>query len=768
MLHSARPPPHLDPPRGPPVLVAERPHVAPPALAMPTSSPPMLTEAVVKHPVSDENSLSALQQLMLAAVSCITYVRGLLPEDQYKSRAIGTMSLKFLRRGMSETTDRLLNTFEHGVFDALQRRYLRTVTVAIIPRRDEPHRILECYRFSIDYPSDDARVTAEIFTQDRADPRELARVQCVTLADVARQTLRMMRALVMMLQSLTDLPAQCFLDVHLEYFDDVTPPDYEPPYFRPADFVPQLVTPARVHCHLGSIHTPHHRLALDVESTRDQDTSDSGLAPVPAVTSSSIPAISQPPTQPQPQQILPPSLPLPTATGPTATGTTTSTDHVDCVCGHNENDNGMVQCEGCKSWSHVVCWGYFHGNDPRCLNADFACHRCRVDVSPGMYDKLRDLALVRTAISVTWNEIPAVEASGDEEGGGGGSQTDAHVWKDGQLASRLSIPLDRARGLLTRLVAEHIGRWTTGLATVAVAKRASRRTKFEVRVDKHEPLAKSAVRFYFDPTLRELPPLPALSTTSSSQSSSQASSSSSSEAAAHPPPRPPSDPVPGTAVAAEPTPTATPASDSSADEWLPNTQPPLTQSGYPGATASASSPGPAPTPLAADAPAPTSYSSPGAASEAASKYSWSQLTGIAPTPLEPTSRPSTSRQPFEPPAPPSPTLSALFAGSAASQSLMYKLEQAQSMTQTQYPSQPSQESTQSTQPIVYRKPTPSQRSRKRALVVDDSDSQEALASQPPAAAAAVASRGGAGGGRGRGVGKRARYMSATDAPLSLV
>ncbi|KAH9930747.1 uncharacterized protein B0H18DRAFT_1116858 [Fomitopsis serialis] len=54
-------------------------------------------------------------------------------------------------RGFTEEADKLLDYMEHGIFDALQKQYLRSFILGIYLDNDDPNNIVEAYTFNFDY-----------------------------------------------------------------------------------------------------------------------------------------------------------------------------------------------------------------------------------------------------------------------------------------------------------------------------------------------------------------------------------------------------------------------------------------------------------------------------------------------------------------------------------------------------------------------------------------------------------------------------------------
>jgi hypothetical protein len=127
---------------------------------------------------------------------------------------------------------------EQGVFDALSKRYLRAVVFAIsIPTppaslscsaatdkrggENAHEKVIETYQWKIGY-TDDGEVTL--------NASRIAR----TKADLKAQAISLIRALLMFTHTLESLPCHRTLSLKLLYYDERTPPAYEPPFFQRA------------------------------------------------------------------------------------------------------------------------------------------------------------------------------------------------------------------------------------------------------------------------------------------------------------------------------------------------------------------------------------------------------------------------------------------------------------------------------------------------------------------------------------------------------
>ncbi|KAF3197189.1 DNA binding protein [Orbilia oligospora] len=127
----------------------------------------------------ERQSEKVVQDLINAAIGCITYLRGLIPEKSFcdmsygggsnepqpqtqsgvasqgsdktaKKKETGTR-VKHIRRGFSIEADTLLDLIECGIFEALSKGYLKAFQLAVFLDIDHPEVIQEAYTFSFNY-----------------------------------------------------------------------------------------------------------------------------------------------------------------------------------------------------------------------------------------------------------------------------------------------------------------------------------------------------------------------------------------------------------------------------------------------------------------------------------------------------------------------------------------------------------------------------------------------------------------------------------------
>ncbi|KAM0676814.1 hypothetical protein BDAP_002632 [Binucleata daphniae] len=72
-----------------------------------------------------------------------------------------------------------------------------------------------------------------------------------------------------------------------------------------------------------------------------------------------------------------------------------------CLCGVNNDDGDMLQCDKCDAWMHTVCCGFFSNTDKRMPEKEYICDFCKKEFS---LEYLRKIAMYRRALSVIYNE----------------------------------------------------------------------------------------------------------------------------------------------------------------------------------------------------------------------------------------------------------------------------------------------------------------------------------------------------------------------------
>ena len=137
---------------------------------------------------------------------------------------------------------RLLDAMENGVFDALERGYLRSVAL-VISHPDDPKTLLEEYLFTVEY--DEAKRARVLTSGGGAKEKERVLSADATgkkrdegrLTDpkrIRKNAIATTRTLLSLVRTLDALPDGSAANLNLTYTEE-TPATYEPPFFEAAD-----------------------------------------------------------------------------------------------------------------------------------------------------------------------------------------------------------------------------------------------------------------------------------------------------------------------------------------------------------------------------------------------------------------------------------------------------------------------------------------------------------------------------------------------------
>ncbi|KIK79348.1 hypothetical protein PAXRUDRAFT_36464 [Paxillus rubicundulus Ve08.2h10] len=235
--------------------------------------------------LTTNSSLQCVETLLKAGLGCIAYLRGLLPSDNFSEyhlsaqvnsalssqpsgslssdaqsrQTISGVTVMNLKRGFTNEGDRILDYLEKGIFEAIEKQYLRRFIFAIYLDSKDPNNIVEAYTFNFQYhrvPGTNT-VVPIMSLGDQLSKMSLCRTGGDPMADALKQgklpTLgEVKRSLKECLRS-SILPLQLMIKTlvttisHMEclpkcrygnfklFFNDNTPDDYQPPHFRAGD-----------------------------------------------------------------------------------------------------------------------------------------------------------------------------------------------------------------------------------------------------------------------------------------------------------------------------------------------------------------------------------------------------------------------------------------------------------------------------------------------------------------------------------------------------
>ncbi|KAM3866012.1 zebrafish testis-expressed 38 [Diretmus argenteus] len=204
---------------------------------------------------TEQASLVFVKRMVALAVSSITYMRGIFPEDAYRSRYLEDLCIKILREDCSASGARKIVTWMMGCFHALERQYLQVVFIGVHTNPDEPNCIIESYQFKFRYtekgPQMDILRNKHVAMQ-------------VTMEDTKKASMLLIRKLFLLMQNLDVLPNNVYLSMKLFYYDAITPADYQPPGFEEGECDKVLFEGTAMNFRVGEVETAFHTLKVCV------------------------------------------------------------------------------------------------------------------------------------------------------------------------------------------------------------------------------------------------------------------------------------------------------------------------------------------------------------------------------------------------------------------------------------------------------------------------------------------------------------------------
>ncbi|KAM6190175.1 HORMA domain-containing protein 1 isoform 2-T2 [Sarcoramphus papa] len=260
---------------------------------------------------TEQQSLMLVKRLLAVAVSCITYLRGIFPESAYGTRYMDDVCVKILREdkncpGSTQLVKcncticswlfSLLFGKEHirplpyiyiptfcylckghlcsfhaftscstrmlGCYDALQKKYLRMIVLAVYTHPEDPQTITECYHFKFKYTHN-----GPLLDFSSKNKRNDSTITC---ADTKKASILLIRKIYVLMQNLSPLPSDVCLTMKLFYYDEVTPSDYQPPGFKEGECEGMIFEGEPMYLNVGEVPTPFHMLKVKVTTEKQR------------------------------------------------------------------------------------------------------------------------------------------------------------------------------------------------------------------------------------------------------------------------------------------------------------------------------------------------------------------------------------------------------------------------------------------------------------------------------------------------------------------
>jgi len=355
---------------------------------------------------TEQESCQFVKKLLTTAISCVTYIRSILPEESYANKDLDGIPIKVLRGKATHPIAQALASSLKGVFDALEKKYLKEFLFIIYLNQDDPdNSIHEIYNFSFSY---DDGVTS------MSDMRNKEQFHNT----VYNSTRNLIRSLITLTQSLEPIPDEAYMTIKLTYYEE-TPADYEPLGFKACDLPQGLV----YNNTMVGVNTHHHSLKVRVKfpdtysEHRTNYTNDGliadhgGLKVVPSASQSAACGSQDAARGSQVSRGGSPVAPSPTGsqlscqrakTG--SQGARSGDQQVDvmevadsvsllagqsqlsdisCYCMFSTLLGPIIECADCSSKVHGLCYRIFFNDD----KAEGVCVTCSNETSKPCFDQ---------------------------------------------------------------------------------------------------------------------------------------------------------------------------------------------------------------------------------------------------------------------------------------------------------------------------------------------------------------------------------------------
>uniref|UniRef100_A0A1D1ZJZ6 HORMA domain-containing protein 1 n=1 Tax=Anthurium amnicola TaxID=1678845 RepID=A0A1D1ZJZ6_9ARAE len=233
----------------------------------------VVAQRVKEAEITEQDSLLLTRNLLRIAIFNISYIRGLFPEKYFNDKSVPALEMKIKKlMPMDAESRRLIDWMEKGVYDALQKKYLKALLFCICEQVEGP--MIEEYTFSFSYSSSENEEVSMNVTRSGNKKQGMtfkANSTDITPDQMRSSACKMVRTLVQLMRTLDQMPDERTILMKLFYYDDVTPEDYEPPFFRTCTESeannPWTKNPLKME--VGNVNSKHLVLALKVKSILD-------------------------------------------------------------------------------------------------------------------------------------------------------------------------------------------------------------------------------------------------------------------------------------------------------------------------------------------------------------------------------------------------------------------------------------------------------------------------------------------------------------------
>ncbi|NXJ13394.1 HORM1 protein, partial [Odontophorus gujanensis] len=210
---------------------------------------------------TEQQSLTLVKRLLAVAVSCITYLRGIFPESAYGTRYLDDLCVKILREDKNcPGSTQLVKWYLRVHIMMCSLSLLLNLQVYTHP--DDPQTITECYHFKFKYTPNGPVLNFSSKNRQSDSP--------ISCADTKKASILLIRKIYVLMQNLGPLPSNVCLTMKLFYYDEVTPPEYQPPGFKEGECEGMIFEGEPMYLNMGEVPTPFHMLKVKITTDKQR------------------------------------------------------------------------------------------------------------------------------------------------------------------------------------------------------------------------------------------------------------------------------------------------------------------------------------------------------------------------------------------------------------------------------------------------------------------------------------------------------------------
>jgi len=295
------------------------------------------------------------KRLVTLAVSNVTYLRSLFPEEAYCTRNLDGMQLKVLIEDNQFKPAATVASWLVAAFEALEKKYLRELSLVIYYDPSDLKKVHEMYTFKFVYSEGQVSCTMMEGQGNENASRK------VDSDSICRSTKEMLRTILVATQSLDILPVNPYIVVKLMYYDDVTPVDFEPNGFVAADCQEMVLPESAFNVGVGNVSTNHLNVSLNVGSVQDFMVTHSTEADLASIEQASVHDSNSKETESVPDDQV-------SEQGSEASSL------VVCPCGTDTFDELMLTCKFCLKLQHAACYRVVNSEDVPVEHCCISCY----------------------------------------------------------------------------------------------------------------------------------------------------------------------------------------------------------------------------------------------------------------------------------------------------------------------------------------------------------------------------------------------------------